>query len=112
MAQNYRYRGRRIGHSFDNDASIFTVGGVLIDNSDNSWMVTLGYGKLNRHGPEDIRNTVARVQTEYREIELSHSRSIAFGELSAGLGYDDRKNTVTGDSDGDVSAFLEWRYTY
>ena len=75
-------------------------------------MVTLGYGKLNRHGPEDIRNTVARVQTEYREIELSHGRSFAFGELSAGLGYDDRKNTVTGDSDGDVSAFLEWRYTY
>jgi len=106
----YRYRGRSIAHTFDNDAAIFTFGTVLTDNQNNSWRVKLGYGNLNRKQNPDQNNTVAQVKTEYREIELSHRRDIGFGQLHIGAGYDYRKDTVTGDDNGDTRLFLEWSH--
>ena len=31
----YRYKGRAIGHSFDGDSSVFTLGGMLTGHADN-----------------------------------------------------------------------------
>jgi len=104
-----RYKGRTIAHSFDNDAKIFTLGGVLTDRMDHSWMATIAYGDLNRVGSEDARNPVATVETRYREVELSHRRSSKFGDFNIGLGYEMRKNTVTGNNDDNFRAYLEWR---
>jgi hypothetical protein len=108
----YRYRGRAIGHSFDNDSQVFTLGSVLIDDGDNSWLATFAWGDLNKIGAPDVRNTVATVRTTYRELEVSHRRNLPIGQLFTGLGYDYRKNTVSGQTDDDVRAFLEWRYGY
>ncbi|MCP4831716.1 MAG: capsule assembly Wzi family protein [Gammaproteobacteria bacterium] len=105
-----RYHGRSIAHTFDNDASIFTLGSILTDNSNNSWLLKLGYGNLNRLRNPDQRNTVAQVKTEYREILLTHRRDIGFGEIHLGAGYDYRKNTVTGEDDGETRLFLEWSH--
>jgi hypothetical protein len=106
----YRYRDRSIAHTFDNDANIFTFGSSLTDNQNNSWLLKLGYGDLNRKGPPDQRNTVAQVKTRYREIELSHRRDIGFGYLHIGAGYDYRKDTLTGIDDGETRLFLEWSH--
>ena len=108
----YRYRGRSVGHSFDNDASIFTLGGSLIGHQNNTWYGTIGYGKLNRLTELDPWNTVAQVKTRYREIELMHSRRIIVGEIHAGMGYEYRKNTATGLSDDEFHGFLEWQGTF
>ena len=108
----YRDRGRSIGHSFDNDASVFTLGSSLTGRRDNTWYGTIAYGNLNRIENPDSRNTVAQVKTRYREIELMHRRSIIVGEIHLGLGYEYRKNTVTGISDDEVHAFLEWQGTF
>jgi len=108
----YRYRGRAIGSSLDNDASVFTLGGMIIDHHDNSWLLTLNLGNLNRTGPKDVRNTVAQVKTRYREIELTHRRVLPFGTVDLGLGYDYRKNVETGKTDGDPRLFLRWQYGY
>ncbi len=106
----YRYRDRSIAHTFDNDASIFTLGTILTDHSNNSWLLKLGYGKLNRKQNPDQRNTVAQVKTKYREIEFSHRRDIGFGNIHIGAGYDYRENTVTGEDEGDARLFLEWSH--
>ena len=108
----YRDRGRSIGHSFDNDASVFTLGSSLTGRRANTWYGTIAYGNLNRLENPDSRNTVAQVKTRYREIELMHRRSIIVGEIHLGLGYEYRKNTVTGVSDDEVHAFLEWQGTF
>lgn len=108
----YRDRGRSIGHSFDNDASVFTLGSSLTGRRANTWYGTIAYGNLNRLENPDSRNTVAQVKTRYREIELMHRRSIIVGEIHLGLGYEYRKNTVTGISDDEVHAFLEWQGTF
>jgi hypothetical protein len=108
----YRYKGKVIGSPFDNDARVTTLGGVLIDHKDRSWLVNAAFGVLNRGDPPDPRNTVASVATDYWEIEVSHKRPLWIGEAYAGLGYDYRKNTVTNISDGDVRVFFEWRLGY
>jgi len=106
----YRYRGRSIAHTFDNDASIFTFNTILTDYADNSWSVRLGYGNLNRKGEPDSANTVAQVKTRYREIELGHRRRTDFGDFNIGLGYDYRENTVSGADRGETRAFVEWMH--
>ncbi len=108
----YRYRGRSIGSSLDNDAAVFTLGGMLTDHQDNSWLLTINLGNLNRTGPPDVRNTVAEVKTRYREIELTHRRALPIGSVDLGLGYDYRKNMETGKTNGDPRLFLRWQYGY
>jgi hypothetical protein len=103
-----RYKGRTIAHSLDNDAKVFTLGGVLTDEKDNSWLLTLAYGDLNRVRDPDPRNPVATVETQYREVEVSHRRSTRFGDFNVGLGYEMRKNVITKTSDDNFRAYLEW----
>lgn len=103
-----RYKGRSIAHSLDNDAKVFTLGGVLTDEKDRSWVAAIAYGDLNRVGAEDPRNTVAIVKTRYREVELSHRRSSKFGDFNIGMGYEMRENTVSGENDDNFRVYLEW----
>jgi len=106
----YRYKGRAIGHSFDGDASVFTLGGVLTDDADHSWQATLAIGNLNRRNARP--NSVADNKTRYREIEVSHKRQLWVGYMHAGLGYDYRKDTVTNNKHDDVRVFLDWSFDY
>lgn len=108
----YRYRDRSIGHSFDNDASVFTLGGMLVDQQERFWLATLAYGNLNRHGAPDSANPVAIGKTRYREIEVSHRRGWLGGELALGAGYEQREDTLTEQSDDDIRVFARWRYVY
>jgi hypothetical protein len=108
----YRYNGRSIGHSVDNDARIVSLGGVLINRKNRSWLVNAAFGDLNRALNSDPSNTVASVKTDYWEIEVSHKRPLWIGEVFAGVGYDYRKNTITTVADGDVRVFFEWRMGY
>lgn len=106
----YRYKGRAIGHSFDGDSSVFTLGGVLTGNANHSWLVTLAYGNLNRHSARPT--TTATNKTRYRDVELVHRRALWVGELSLGLGYDYRKDTVTGVTNDNVRSFAEFGIQY
>ena len=90
---------------------MFTLGGVLTDNGGNAWFVSMAIGNLNRRNARVT--TVAENKTRYREIEFSHRRaSVLGGNLYAGLGYDYRRDTVTGRTDDDIRAFLEWAFVY
>lgn len=102
------YRGRSFAHSFDQDSSAVTLGGILNDEFGGSWMATAVAGKLNRRGRH--LSTVELNQTEYREIEVSHRRGFWLGELDIGLGYEYREDEVTDNTDEDVRVYLEWSF--
>jgi len=106
----YRYKGRAIGHSFDGDSSVFTLGGMLTDHGDDSWLVTLAIGNLNRRNARP--STTAEYKTRYRDLEMVHRRDFWVGELGLGLGYDYRKDTVTGIKTDEVRAFAEFAVKY
>ncbi len=54
----YRYRGRVLGHSADNDARVITLGFVLVDTGENSCQGYIRSGRLNRGGPPDQANSL------------------------------------------------------
>jgi hypothetical protein len=114
--EGYRHRDRTIGHTFDNDSSVFSLGGILIDNHDAVWTVKLNAGNLNRddqgqRDPDRVRNTVAKEKTRYREFLVDYTRDTRFGEFKIGAGYDYRKIARTGVTDNDVELYLEWTIT-
>lgn len=109
-ASGYRYRGRSIGHSFDSDSSVFTLGGVLNDNKDRAWIATAAAGNLRRR--RTGFSSVAQNKTRYREVEIVHKREAWSGILNVGVGYDSREDTVTDVSDDDVRIFVEWGMSY
>ena len=106
----YRYKGRAIGHSFDGDSSVFTLGGTLSDSGDNSWVMNVAAGNLNRRSARP--STTAVNKTRYRAVNLAHRRPFWIGSLYAGLGYDYRKDTVTGQKIDDVQFFVEYDLRY
>ncbi len=113
FSEGYRYRGRPIGHTFDNDSSVFSLGAIFIDSNDGTWTAKLNAGNLNRDFEGDrpvdrVRNTVAKEKTVYRELMVDYTRATRLGKIRVGAGYDDRKIDRTGVSDSDVELFLEW----
>jgi hypothetical protein len=101
-----RYRGRVYGHSFDQDSSVATLGGMLVTERDQTWLATLAYGTLNRRG--QTRSVAATNQTRYGEVEVTHIRPMWIGRLSLGLGYEYRDDEVLDDTNHDVRAFMKW----
>ncbi len=103
-----RYRGRVFGHSFDQDSSVATLGGVLVTDTDQTWLGTLAFGTLNRRG--QTRSVAATNQTRYGEVEVTHVRPFWIGRLSLGLGYEYRDDEVLDETNHDVRAFMEWEF--
>lgn len=105
-----RYRGRAIGHSFDNDAEVWTLGAMLNDAAGGSWVASLASGDLNREGGPSATNTVAAEKTRYRSASLVHRRRLPIGELQGALGIESFDNRVTGQSDDDWRLSLTWQH--
>ncbi|MCK6370101.1 MAG: capsule assembly Wzi family protein, partial [Gammaproteobacteria bacterium] len=111
-ATGYRYRDRAIGHSFDNDAEIWTLGALLNDRRDGAWVGSIAFGDLNREGNPSVTNTVAAVETRYLSVNLSHRRPLPLGELQAAVGLESFDNRVTGATDEEFRASLNWRHVW
>jgi hypothetical protein len=103
----YTYRGRIIGHGLDNDARVYSAGGVFVHESGSSWQVLGRYGDLNRVGP-DARHTVAVEPTEIVSIDIQHNRVTRIGNFSIGLGFEKLEVLATGADSSDFRGFLQW----
>ena len=104
----YRYRGRSIGHSTDNDAELIALIATYNNQDLQNWSAALRTGTLNRGGPSDIRNTVTSTPADFLELELTHSRPAFGGHLELGLGYQNIDVKESPGDDSDVSFFVEW----
>lgn len=105
----YRYRGRAIGHGFDNDAEVVSVGVVMVDAKDTQWRALLRIGTLNQGRWVDIRNTLTPTPQDILSIDVSHSRAFFFGTVEFGGGYEEIDDTVSGLSARDSRFYLQWR---
>jgi hypothetical protein len=98
--EGYRYRGRSLGHSYDNDARIWS--GVLLYTRPNgvSWHLTVHRGHLNRRGFEpDLRNTVSPVKARYEAARIEATGRHGRFHWTAGIGYEDVKPRVGNNRD-------------
>lgn len=108
----YRYKGRSIGHSADNDAEIFSVGGVAVQPDGDVYQGVLRFGDLNRVGAADAQNTVTATPAEYIEIELSHRKALDIGEFEIGVGLSQFKDVASDQEQNDTRVFVGWRMPF
>jgi len=104
----YRYNGRSIGFSGDNDTLSYSIGSTLVQSAGHSWNVSLRYLELNRIGEPDPRHTLTPTPQELIDIQISHERHTRFGRFYAGLGYSQLDDEVSGISSSDVTGFFQW----
>ncbi|MEL7023420.1 MAG: capsule assembly Wzi family protein [Pseudomonadota bacterium] len=105
----YRYKGRSIGHSADNDAELLSFGGIGVEQDGDVWQFVLRAGELNSEGPPDPRNTLTSGPADYMELEISHRRALDFGELEIGVGVSRFEDSLTSGQQDDARVFVGWR---
>ena len=108
----YRYRQRAIGHGADNDARLVSIGFVAADVEDTQWRGLLRFGALNRDGPPDPRNSLTPTRQDLLSIDLSHSRAFHYGVVDVGVGHERLEDDVSGSTDSDTRAYLQWRSSF
>jgi Capsule assembly protein Wzi len=108
----YRYRGRAIGHTADNDSRVVSTGLMLIDDRETQWQALFRFGALNRGGPADSRNSLTPTRQDIASIELTHSRVLPYGQIEIGVGIERIDDKISGGINTDGHAFLQWRSGY
>ncbi|MEL6447879.1 MAG: capsule assembly Wzi family protein [Pseudomonadota bacterium] len=108
----YRYRGRSIGHSADNDAEVISLGGTAIEPDGDSWIAILRIADLNNDGEPDPRNTVTPTPADFTAFEISHRKVLQYGELEIGAGVSRFEDRLTGVEEDDSRLFVSWRMPF
>jgi hypothetical protein len=92
---------------------MWSVGAVWTDASGNSWQLLARRADLNRDATTpDARHTLAALATKLNDIELRHSRSTPWGDVTLGLGHDNADAPQPIGMDTGLRAFVEWRYGF
>jgi hypothetical protein len=106
--EGYRYEGRVIGHTIDNDAEALSLGGTLTTARGDIWSATVRAADLNRDG-SDIRNTVSAVPSRYSAIDAGWRGKWLGESFALRLGAESLQ-PVGGDREIDLYGFLSWRH--
>jgi hypothetical protein len=114
----YRYYGRSLGAAADRDSQLISVGLTLVDGRDRTWNGLLRFAEINNKGDGTGRDAIHSVSPEALKLfgaQLSHRRpmrheNLNLGTLGLGLGVQYAENRVTGESDTDLQAFLQWSW--
>ena len=116
----YRFENRALGAALDGDSEVYSIGLLLVDGRDHTWNGLLRFGEINQNGAGSGRDALHSVSPDELRIagaQFSHKRPLSYGELdlgalSLGLGVQYSDNQVTGRSDTDAQAFLQWTWDY
>ncbi|MFT5719367.1 MAG: hypothetical protein ACI9T7_003580, partial [Oleiphilaceae bacterium] len=107
----YRYRGRVLAATFDNDSTVFTLGGSYQQPEGQLSKLTLNYMELNEDG-SPRGNTVSIDAQSLYYIEAHHQRIFLGGKLKLGISYQSEElNTPQEDID-QTSVFTSWEYRF
>jgi hypothetical protein len=101
--QGYRYRGRIIGDSMDNDSRRFTLAGMLNLENGDFVSVSLRRLKINRDGGD---HSISDVPLDVDNVELRYSRGLWGGKVSVGMGYEDPATRP--DATSGLHGFVTW----
>ncbi|MFN4090659.1 MAG: capsule assembly Wzi family protein [Alphaproteobacteria bacterium] len=105
----YRYRGRPIAHSLDNDTRLLSVTGLLTD--DRGWGYRAAYHRadLNRDGTEG-GNMVSATAETVDAFELGIEIPLRRSTLDIGLRYQTDQPNTPGRRDPLVAADARWNF--
>ena len=113
----YRYQGKSIGSTFDNDANIVTIGIMGSTEEMYHWSGKLRFGELNSDNIDVaptstiIGNTVSKVAEDLVELELTYQRPVFRGMLTIQTQIS-HSNFIDDSSDNDVNISATWDYRY
>jgi hypothetical protein len=116
----YRYYGRSLGAGIDGDSEVLSAGLTLIDDRAQTWNGLVRVGEINQRGVGTGRDALHSVSPDELKIfgaQFSHSRPMSrgaldLGKLRIGVGVQYADNEVSGKSETDVQAFVQWTWDY
>jgi hypothetical protein len=68
--EGYRYEGRVIGHTTEQDSRTGAIGATYTGTDGSLWSATLRGGQFNRDGSPDPTNLLSAVPADYAAVEL------------------------------------------
>lgn len=113
----YRYHGKSIGSTFDNDAKIVTIGIIGSTEEMYNWSAKLRFGTLNSDNIDlspnnpSAGNTVSEIAEDLIELELSYQRPIWRGMLSLQTQVS-RSSYINDANTNDINLSARWDFRY
>lgn len=105
----YRFRGRSIGHSTDNDTRMLSLGALYVTERGTVWSLKLRDAELNRDATSpETNNTITPLATDLQSIDLRHEREYFGGRFMVSVGGERREIAATGDEENDWRGAIEW----
>lgn len=107
----YRYRGRTIGHTLDNDAQIASVLLALTDARDWTYRLAYHHARLNR---DDVArgNRVSASAETVNLVELGVEMVLGRSRLGLDLRLQDDQPDTPEEKDGLVAVEADWTYRW
>lgn len=103
----YQYRDRSIGHGLDGDSEQWALGAVLVNADGSSLEFAAQDARINRASANPV-HSVAPFAAKIRSADVYHRRMLLGGDLSLGLGYEQRDLVALGQESDDLRGFAEW----
>jgi len=107
----YRYRGRVLAATFDNDATVFTLGGAYQQSEGQLSKLSISYMELNDDGLPG-GNTVSSGAQALYYIEAHHQRVLLGGKLKLGVSYQSEELNTQHEDIDQTSVFTSWEYRF
>ncbi|KZY59891.1 hypothetical protein A3735_13895 [Oleiphilus sp. HI0061] len=107
----YRYHGRTLGASFDNDSEVLSFGMSLQNGGGSLWSARASYLQLNEDGGVRGNGVALSAQSLYM-AELYHQCFIFDGRFKAGLTYLSKDVDTAFTYVERLAASVSWEYRY
>ena len=107
----YRYRGRSLGASFDNDSEVLSLAGAFQQSDGKLSELSLSYMKLNEDGVASGNTVSASAQSLY-VIQANHQQFFCGGRLKVGISYQSEVLETLYEDVDQTSVFASWEYRF
>jgi hypothetical protein len=107
FTDGYQYRDRALGHAIDGDSKQVAFGAILANGDGSSWEIAAQTVKINRENANPV-HSVALSATRIRSADLYHRRRLLGGDLTVGVGFENRELDASGENTDDVRGLIEW----
>ncbi len=85
----YRYEGRSLGSTYDNDTQSLSIGLIGTDNKNNKYQIRYAKVKLNNDNNGN-RHTISNAAISFNQVELNYQMATQFGSFSIELDARDK----------------------
>ena len=107
----YRYRGRPLAATFDNDAKVSSVWGAYQQGAGRLVKLMLSHMKLNEDGGAR-GNTVSPTAISISHAQLSYQQILMGGLFKGGISYQSDSTAADFDELSETAVFASWEYRF